>query len=50
MKLNTCFHMKIEGLVLAPRKFYLYKGLGCALEDKSWNPECNLSVEVLKKY
>jgi hypothetical protein len=38
MKFNTCFYMKIEGLVLAPRKFYLYKGLGCALEENSWNP------------
>jgi hypothetical protein len=25
MKFNMCFYMKIEGLVLAPRKFYLYK-------------------------
>ena len=33
-----------------PKKFYLIKWLGCALEHNSWEPECNLSVEVLKEY
>ena len=42
--------MKTEGLVVPPRKFYLYKWLKYALEDNSWKPESNLSVEVLKKH
>ena len=33
-----------------PKKFYLIKWLGYALEHNSWEPECNLSVEVLKEY
>jgi hypothetical protein len=33
-----------------PKKFYLVKWLGYALEHNSWEPECNLSVEVLKEY
>ena len=33
-----------------PMKFYLIKWLGYALEHNSWEPECNLSVEVLKEY
>jgi hypothetical protein len=33
-----------------PKKFYLIKWLGYALEHNSWEPECNLSVEILKEY
>ena len=33
-----------------PNKIYLIKWLGYALEHNSWEPECNLSVEVLKEY
>ena len=33
-----------------PKKFYLIKWLGYALEHNSWEPECNFSVEVLKEY
>ena len=33
-----------------PKKFYLIKWLEYALEHDSWEPECNLSVEVLKEY
>ena len=33
-----------------PKKFYLIKWLGYALEHNSWEPEYNLSVEVLKEY
>lgn len=40
----ACFHMK--GL---PKKFYVIKFLGYALEHNSWELESNFNVEVLKE-
>ena len=33
-----------------PQEIYLIKWLGYALKHDSWEPESNLSVEVLKEY
>lgn len=41
---------EIRGSRTRPQKYYLIKWLGYGLEHNSWEPEKNLSLEVLKEY
>jgi hypothetical protein len=41
---------EVRGSRSLPVKFYLIKWLGYGLEHNSWEPESNLSPEVLKEY
>ena len=41
---------EISGSRTRPQKYYLIKWLGYGLEHNSWEPEKNLSLEVLKEY
>ncbi len=41
---------EVRGSRTRPQKFYLIKWLGYGLEHNSWEPEKNLSSEVLKEY
>jgi hypothetical protein len=41
---------EVRGSRSRPVKFYLIKWLGYGLEHNSWEPESNLSPEVLKEY
>ena len=48
-EVERVFSHEDRGSRSRPKKFYLIKWLGYALEHNSWEPEMNLSVEVLKE-